>query len=123
MNINILLDPQMDAEFGAAEIMLAMLEASNSLEENKNKTQEELFVDNTKSFFTVLGELRENEKKEANIWWSVYVPYFYDLAKSEYMDVFCYYISISSNEEAREWLKTNEEKLEDFGKWLDRNNE
>jgi len=117
MNINIFLNPQMDTEFGAAEIMLAMLEASNSLEENKDKTPEELFVENTKSFFTVLGELRENEKK-TNIWWSVYVPYFYDLAKSEYMDVFCYYISISSNEKAREWLKTNDEKVENFGKWI-----
>ena len=116
MNINIFLDPQrMDSEFSPAELMLAMLEASNPLEENK--TPDELFVDNTKSFFTVLGELSENDKK-TNIWWSVYVPFFYDLAKSEYIDVFCYFISISSNENAREWLKTNNEKFENFGKWI-----
>jgi len=118
MNINIFLDPKrMESEFSAAEVMLAMLEASNSLEENKDKTKEELFIENTKSFFTVLGELRENEKK-SNIWWDFYVPFFYNLAKSEYMDVFCNYISISSNEKAREWLKTNNEKFENFGKWI-----
>jgi len=115
-----LLDPRkMDSEFSAAEVMLAMLEASNFLEENKDKTPEELFIDNTKSFFMVLGELSENEKK-TNIWWDFYVPFFYNLAKSEYMDVFCYYISVFSNENAREWLKKNSKKLESFGKWINK---
>jgi hypothetical protein len=35
-----------------------------------------------------------------------------------YISVFCYYISISSNEKARGWLETNDEKFEDFGKWI-----
>jgi tetratricopeptide (TPR) repeat protein len=119
MSINVFLDPKrMDSEFSAAEVMIAMLEASNSLEENKDKTQDELFIDNTKSFFKVLGELKENDSKKSNIWWNFYVPFFYNLAKSEYMDVFCYYISISSNEKAREWLETNSEKFENFGKWI-----
>lgn len=118
VNINIFVNPKsMDSEFGAADIMIAMLEASNSLEENKDKTTEELFIENTKSFFSVLGELHENEKK-SNIWWDFYVPFFYNLAKSEYMDVFCNYISISSNGNARKWLETNNEKLENFGKWI-----
>ena len=121
MNINVFIDSQrMESEFGAAEIMLAMLEASNSLDENKNKTPDELFIENTKSFFSVLGELSENETK-INIWWDFYVPFFYKLAKSEYMDVFCYYISISSNEKAKEWLITNNEKVENFGEWLNEN--
>ena len=119
MNINVFLDPKrMESEFSAAEVMIAMLEASNSLEENKDKSKEELFVDNTKSFFMVLGELKENDKKKSNIWWDFYVPFFYDLAKSEFIDVFCYCISISSSEKAREWLKKNDEKLENFGKWI-----
>ena len=118
-NINIFLDSKsMKSEFSVAEMMLAMLEASNSLEENKDKNPDELFIENTKTFFTVLGELRENEKKKANVWWNFYVPFFYDLAKSEYMDVFCYYISVSSNENAREWLETNDEKFEEFKNWI-----
>jgi len=118
MNFNILVNKKsMDSEFGAAELMLAMTEASNTLEENNNKTPDELFIENTKSFFTVLGELNENEKK-TNIWRDFYVPFFYKLAKSDYLDVFCYYISISSNEKASEWLNNNSEKLENFGEWL-----
>ena len=119
MNINIFLDPKkMDSEFSAAEMMLAMLEASNSLEKNKDKTPEELFVNNSESFFSTLGVLKENGKKKSNIWWDFYIPFFYDLAKSEYIDVFCYYISISSNEKAIEWLETNDDRFEDFGKWI-----
>ena len=116
MNINILINSQsMESEFAPAEMMLAMLEASNLLEENKDKKPDELFVDNTKSFFTVLGELNENKP---NIWWNLYVSFFYELAKSEFVDVFCYYISISSNENSLEWLKTNNEKFEKFEKWI-----
>jgi hypothetical protein len=118
MNINLLVNKQsMDSEFGAAEVLLTMLEASNTLDKNKNKTPDELFIENTKSFFTVLGELNEIENK-SNIWRNFYVPFFYKLAKSDYMDVFCYYISISSNEKASEWLNNNNEKLENFGEWL-----
>ncbi|MCL2101892.1 MAG: hypothetical protein FWH22_09310, partial [Fibromonadales bacterium] len=106
------------SEFSAAEMMLAMLEASNSLEKNKDKTPEELFVNNSESFFSTLGVLKENGKKKSNIWWDFYIPFFYDLAKSEYIDVFCYYISISSNEKAIEWLETNDDRFEDFGKWI-----
>ncbi len=117
-NINIELDSkQMDSEFAAAEIMIEMLEASNSVEENKNKSQEELFVSNTNSFFKVLGELNEKEKK-TSFWWNFYVPFFYELSNSEYLDVFCYYISMSSNPKATEWLKANDKKLEAFSNWL-----
>ena len=122
MNFTVLLDPKrMESEFGAAEIMIAMLEASNSLEENKDKTPEELFAENTKSFFSVLGELKENDKQKSNIWWDFYVPFFYDLAKSDLTDVFCYYISLYQNVKAKEWIENNFERFEDFGKWLEEN--
>jgi len=120
MNINVFVNPKsVDSEFGAADMMIAMLEASNSLEENKDKTADELFIENTKSFFTVLGELYDNDNKgKDNLWWNFYVPFFYNLAKSDYMDVFCYYISSSSNDKAIEWLQTNKDKLDNFAKWI-----
>ena len=117
-HVNINIHPQhMDSEFSAAELMISMLEASNLLEENKNKSEEELFIENTKTFFSVLGELSGLDNKEG-LWWNFYVPFFYELAKSDYMDVFCYYISLSSNENAIIWLESNDEKFEDFGNWL-----
>ncbi len=120
-NINILIDSsRMDSEFSPAEMLLALLEASDSLDENKVKTEDELFIEKTKNFFLTLGELKD-DSKSSNIWWEYYVPFFYDLANSEYLDVFCYYISISSNENAREWLSINSEKLEEFVKWVNNN--
>ena len=123
MNISVFLNAKnIDSEFGPAETMIAMLEASNMIEENKNKTPEELFINNTKSFFTMLVELYTNSPKgKENLWWKFYVPLFYNLAKSEYMDVFCYYISISSNDKAKKWLETNNEKLKKFAEWLQSN--
>ena len=118
VDINIFFDPQIEeSEFSEAELMLAMLEVSNSFDENKDRPQDELFIENTESFFVALGEMRENEKK-TSIWWDFYTPFFYELAKTEYMDVFCYYISVSSNEKAKEWLAANDEKLENFVDWV-----
>jgi tetratricopeptide (TPR) repeat protein len=116
--ININLDPgHLDSEFSAAELMIAMLGASNNLEANANKSPEELFIENTRSFFAVLGELKE--KNEGNgLWWDFYVPLFYNLAKSDYMDAFCYYISLSSNKNAANWIKSNKEKTENFITWF-----
>jgi len=106
-----------ESEFAPVELMLEMIKMSNSLEINKDKTPEELFIDNTKAFFLVLGELSEVEKKD-NIWWNFYVPFFYDLAQSEYLDVFCYFISISSNKKAKEWIESNDERFNAFMNWL-----
>ncbi len=115
--INISFDPkQSGTEFGAADLMVSMLAASNSLEENKDKTREELFIANTTSFFTVLGELKK--KKNKGLWWDFYIPFYYDLAKSEHMDTYCYYISTSSNPNANVWLANNPDKIDSFNNWL-----
>ena len=117
-SITIFVDPKaLESEFSLAEFVLATQEALNMSKENKKKTPEELFIETTKSFFTVLGELKENGQK-ASIWWDFYVPFFYDLAKSKHIDTFCYFISMHSNDKALEWLKNNTKKVEEFEKWL-----
>ena len=118
MKININVNPlHLESEFSSAEMMIEMLVASNLLEENKGKSVEELFIDNTKSFFNVLGELKEQKDGEG-LWWDFYIPFFYKLAQSEYIDVFCHYISLSSNENSRNWIESNIEKFESFENWL-----
>ncbi|WP_324025290.1 tetratricopeptide repeat protein [Maribacter sp. BPC-D8] len=116
--INILLDMNNDKQFGAAELMISMLEASKSIEENKDKTDEEMFKENTESFFKILGELKEDSNK--NIWWTFYVPFFYDLAKSDHLETYCQYISQIKNQESLKWLAVNENKLREFDAWLRR---
>lgn len=108
----------MDSEFSAAELMLSMLHVSKDLEENQDKTEEELFIENTTSFFNVLGELKKESYE--GLCWDFYVPFFYDIAKSDHIDTFCYYISKSSNEKAMEWIVNNEEKLKSFAQWMEK---
>lgn len=116
-HLNIFVDPnQLENEFGAGNLMISMLEATKSLEENKGKSEDELFIENTTSFFKILGELKK--KKNTGLWWDFYVPFFYDIAKSEHIDTYCYYISQSSSDTARDWLKSNETEIFEFNKWL-----
>lgn len=114
--INITLSNNNDSQFSAAELMISMLEASRSLEENKGKTEDEMFIKKTNSFFTILGELKEEKNK--NIWWTFYTTFFYDLAQSEHLETFCKYITQNKNEDSKKWIAKNEEKLINFGNWL-----
>lgn len=117
--INISLSPSNDSQFGAAELMISMLEASKSLEKNEKKTDDEMFVENTGKFFKILGELKKKKNKE--IWWTFYTTFFYDLAKSEHLETYCKYITQSGNENSRKWIVENENQLNEFGEWLKSN--
>lgn len=102
-------------EFRPAELMLSLLEASKDIESNKNKTENQIFVDNTKSFFSVLGELK---KKNKGFWWNFYVDFFYDMTNKKHNEAFANYIQQSKeNTEVSNWLKSNNEKIEAFSKW------
>lgn len=114
--INITLSPDTDSQFGAAEIMLSMLEMLKTTELNKNKTEDELFVENTGKFFKILGELKKKNNKE--VWWTIYIPFFYDIAQSEHLEAYCKYITQCGNENSKKWVSENESKLIEFSKWL-----
>jgi tetratricopeptide (TPR) repeat protein len=113
--INITLSDK-DDDFSAVELMISLLEASKNLEENDGKTKDEMFIENTDSFFTILGELKDEENKE--IWWTFYTTFFYDLAQSEHIETYCKYISQSQNENSKQWLTENDTKLKEFDTWL-----
>ncbi|OJJ17209.1 hypothetical protein BKI52_31365 [marine bacterium AO1-C] len=105
-------------EFAPAELMLSMLAANRLTEKNKDKTEQELFRENTASFFAVMGELKENNKQKKNIWWEFYTPFFYKLSKSDHMEAFCHFISLSSDEVSLKWLKSSDDKVKAFAEWL-----
>lgn len=113
--INISLTPNGDEQFAAAELMLSMLEASKSIEENKNKTDDELFIENTESFFKMMGELKKEKNKE--IWWTFYATFYYDLAQSEHLATYCKFITQCKNENSRNWVNSHEEQVNSFVTW------
>lgn len=103
-------------EFPTAELTLGLLAASASLEENKNKTEEQLFAENTNTLFNILGET----KKKKGFWANYYVDFFYELAKAHHSEALSYYVSQSDTSEAvEEWMKTNKEKTEALQKWVE----
>jgi tetratricopeptide (TPR) repeat protein len=114
--VNIKLSSNNESQFGSAELLLSMLEASKSLEENKGKSDDELFVENTKSFFNLLSEQKQEKDKE--IWWTLYSSFYSVLAKSEHLETYCKYISQSSNINSQQWLTDNKSKLTAFSNWL-----
>jgi tetratricopeptide (TPR) repeat protein len=117
--INILLSPNNDSQFGAAELMVSLLEASKTLEENEGKSDDEMFIENTESFFKVLGELKNDKNK--GIWWTFYTPFFYNISKSNHLEAYCKSISQVGNKNSKEWLSKNEKKLSEFNTWLKNN--
>jgi len=104
-----------DDEFYTAELMLGILEAGKNNEANKNKTFMELFAENSHSLFTILGELKKNNR---GFWWDFYVTYFYDLSKKNHTASFCYYIAQSAYpDDYNGWYTNNLPKLEAFSEW------
>ena len=117
-DINILVPatPDKKEDFSAAAMMLSMFGAVNLSEKNKDQTPEEQFVSNTKSFFTILGELKG--KRNKGLWWEFYIPFFYSLAQTDHLETFCYYISQSANRNAITWLDSNVARIQAFDQWL-----
>lgn len=117
-NINVIVPVTNDKkeDFSAAAMMLSMFGALNLSDENKDQTPEEQFISNTRSFFKILGELKT--KKNKGLWWDFYIPFFYDLALSDHLETYCYYISQSDNQNAITWLDSNIERIQALDQWL-----
>ncbi|TMM58148.1 tetratricopeptide repeat protein [Maribacter algarum] len=121
-NIDVVVNVNDDKDFGASELMMSLLEASKNLEENKDKSQGELFFENTKSFFTILGELND-KKPKSSFQKRFYVPFFKKLVHDKHTEAFSYYIQMSSEDkEVLTWLELNGNQIEKFGNWYENQN-
>ena len=102
-------------DFKSAELMLSLMVASKTMEENKDKSESELFCQNTKLLFSTLADMREKNK---GFWWDFYVDFFDSLNDNENMEAFCHLIRLESDGiEAQNWLDTNKDKSDKLVKW------
>jgi len=113
--INIQVPSDNDPSFGAAEMMISMSKVSSSLDENKNKTDLELFADTNKKVLGILGELKKDNK---GFWWDFYVPFFNGLVKEDLITAYSYYISLSMGDKAVNWIDENKVEFEKFKNYL-----
>ena len=115
--INLNYSPSDDNPFSSAELMLSIIEASRYLEDNVDKTDDQLFVEFTKSLFSFLGaDTSENDNLG---WWKFYTSFFNSLEHSGHIETYCKYITQDQIKSSKDWLKNHPDKLEDFEKWVE----
>ncbi|GAB3532720.1 hypothetical protein GCM10027443_16940 [Pontibacter brevis] len=114
VSLTVSADKRNDNTFAAAELMLSMLQASNTVDAQHDKTPEQLFYENTEAFFNTLGELR---KEKEDFWWSYYVEFFHEMALDKNVEAFSHYISQSKSKASENWLQQNPEKVEQLTGW------
>lgn len=114
INITMFVDKDKD-EFSSAEVMLSLLEASKTIDANKGKTDNELFIENTGTFFSVLGELKKDNK---SFWWTFYTDFFHEMKHKNMVEALCYCISQSKNDSTiTDWLTKNDNKVKELLDW------
>ncbi len=116
-NIDVVVPMGNDSDFSAAEMMISLSKASNNLDENKGKSDLELFSENNEKLFKILGELK---KDNSGFWWDFYVTFFYEMANEDLVKPFSYYVSLSKGEEVNKWIKENDVKIEKFSSWVNK---
>lgn len=116
LNITVGLPQKGDNGFSSAELMLSMSQVTNAeIKKQIDVTPDQLFYNNTKALFSVLSELKKDHK---DFWWTYYVGFYADLAASDNMEAFSYYISQSNaDEHTARWLQENEAKIDRLADW------
>ncbi|PKP44595.1 MAG: hypothetical protein CVT96_00980 [Bacteroidetes bacterium HGW-Bacteroidetes-13] len=118
INVSIPFSSSTSSEFGAAEMMISLLAASKYTEKNRDKNDQEFFVETNKGIFSILGELQKDNK---GFWWDLYVTKFYDLVQTDNYEAFSYYISQSINNElVKDWIVNNSDKMQKLEDWLNK---
>ena len=95
--------------------MLSMLTAANMSDENKEKSSQELFYENTETIFAMLDEMKEGKK---GFWWGLYVDFYAILVNTEHLEAYCYYITQSNGETEMKWVEEHADKVDDFFRWV-----
>lgn len=104
-------------DFRTAEMMISLLEASKGTEKNADKTEEQVFVQNTESLFGMLGGLQKDKK---GFWWDFYVRFYNDMNEEKHVEALCYFISQTKEKNApvQAWLQANQSKVERLMYWV-----
>lgn len=129
MNIDITVRPDSDevnGDLSALETGIAMAHASQfigndiskvvDIKEMK-KSEIKFRVEEFQTLFSMMSEISEKQKHGGFIW-EYYAPYFIDLQKQGYTEAFIYYIyNCSGQEEIKNWMAENKDKVRDFITW------
>lgn len=106
--------PKDEGDFGGVELLLGTLMTVKD-DKDKNKTENELFVD---ALNTVVALIAEDKKLATTFVGKNYSPYMAEMKKSGNLEAFGYMVLyLSGKEDALTWLGANEAKLQGLIKW------
>ncbi len=107
-------------EFGTVDMIHSCVQALKDGDKNKDKTEEQLFYENTELLFKALDETKEKDRSKS-VWWETYIPVFHDLLLSENTEAFCYSICAPQNNDlVDKWLTGHKDEVEKFAKWREK---
>lgn len=120
-SINIFVDvnePKDEGDFSGISLILGLVSAGTDVkEENKNKTEEEKFVDKVNS---LIGFVEADAKKNKSTFVGKnYLPFLSEMKRKGYVEAFAYIVLANSgNEKAAKWVLTdNPQKAVEFTNW------
>ena len=116
-NINIFLNlnaPKDEGDFGFMELILGTVTTVRG-DDDKNKTDNEMFVDGVG---TVIAILSENKDRRKSFVGKKYIPYVEALKNAGHHQAFAYVVlQQGGNKDAEKWLSANQEKVLAYFDW------
>jgi len=117
VNMELVMPGKMTDDFALFDLTLSLYSGMRFMEDHRDKSDLDFFVWESGEIFESLGEM---EQKKDNLWFNLYIPFFYKLVQSGNSEAFCYYISSGSGDaEVMTWLENNSDKLDTLSDWLD----
>jgi hypothetical protein len=116
--IQIFVDPEGETDegdFNTLSTAMGLVAAGRHLEENKNKSEEEIFTNQLSTLFAIMSE---GSKKSKGFAWDYYRPYFIEMSNRKLAESFGYYIQQSTkSEQVSRWLAEHRSQVESLLAW------
>lgn len=101
--------------FGMASLILSTSAALDYDEDNKDKSEVELF---RSKFETLCSLFKDVQNDNFGFYWEYYVPYFIEMLDQDMIETFSYIVYASSeNQEVKKWLDENRTEIDSFYDW------
>lgn len=110
--------PTDEGDFGAAELVLAMVDAINKSDDPKTqfKTPGDKFADRIES---LIGLLDTKDKKNKETFSAkAYFPFMQEMKQRGYVRPFAYLVLLHTGDGlAQEWVRSNESQVREYIEW------
>jgi tetratricopeptide (TPR) repeat protein len=116
-NINIFMDlnaPKDEGDFAMYDLLLGTLAITKG-DDDKNKSDEEMFAE---AVDTMISILSEDKKLSKTFVGKTYIPFMAEMKKKGHSKAFAYLVlQKDGNKTAEKWLMENKNKLSEFIEW------